>query len=146
MVWKASEVTKVEQNPTGTMSTQSSALSAPKSIPRSMPKPTMRKIQVALSVDFDAVSGWLGTGAHPDNNMADYSQGIFSGRVGAPRLVRLFKKLGVADKMTWFVPGHSMETFPEAFREVVESGCEIALHGYSHEVRRLSKLDPLRRS
>ena len=92
-----------------------------------------RPIKIALSVDFDAVSGWLGTGSHPDNNMADYSAGIFSGVIGVPRLVKLFKKLGVADKMTWFIPGHSMETFTRETRMIVESGSEIALHGYSHE-------------
>ncbi|KAL8721875.1 MAG: hypothetical protein Q9181_007611 [Wetmoreana brouardii] len=70
------------------------------------------RVRVALSVDFDAISAHLGTGKHPDNNMADYSAGIFAGKVGAPRLVRLFKKLGLAEKMTWFIPGHSMETFP----------------------------------
>lgn len=93
------------------------------------------RVRIALSVDFDAISAHLGTGKHPNNNMADYSQGIFAGKVGAPRLLRLFKKLGLADKMTWFIPGHSMETFPAEVQQIVESGCEIALHGYSHEVR-----------
>ena len=92
-----------------------------------------RQIKVALSVDFDAVSGWLGTGTHPENNMADYSAGIFAGKVGVVRLVKLLKKLGIADKMTWFIPGHSMETFPEETQTIVQSGCEVALHGYSHE-------------
>ncbi|KAL8863435.1 MAG: hypothetical protein Q9178_000116 [Gyalolechia marmorata] len=65
--------------------------------------------------------------------MADYSQGIFAGKVGAPRLVKLFKKLGLSERMTWFIPGHSMETFPVEVKQVVDSGSEIALHGYSHE-------------
>ncbi|KAL8908239.1 MAG: hypothetical protein Q9207_000960 [Kuettlingeria erythrocarpa] len=95
------------------------------------------RVRIALSVDFDAVSAHLGTGKHPDNNMSDYSQGIFAGKIGALRLLRLFKKLGLADKMTWFIPGHSMETFPAEVKQVVESGCEIGLHGYSHEVQAL---------
>lgn len=94
---------------------------------------TARKVQVALSVDFDAVSHWLGTGCHPDNNMADYSSGIFAGQVGVYRLLDLFKKNNVADKMTWFIPGHTAETFPEAAKAVVDSGAEIGLHGYAHE-------------
>jgi len=65
--------------------------------------------------------------------MADYSSGIFAGQVGAPRLLNLLKKYGVADKVTWFVPGHTIETFPETVRAVAESGAEIGLHGYSHE-------------
>ncbi|KAI9664566.1 MAG: hypothetical protein M1821_006012 [Bathelium mastoideum] len=41
------------------------------SVPQQIPsKP--RAIKIALSVDFDAVSGWLGTGKTPDNNLADY--------------------------------------------------------------------------
>ncbi|KAL8643734.1 MAG: hypothetical protein Q9210_007581, partial [Variospora velana] len=91
------------------------------------------RVRVALSVDFDAISAHLGTGKHPDNNMSDYSQGIFAGKVGALRLLRLFKKLGIADKMTWFIPGHSIETFPAEVKQIVQSGCEIGLHGYSHE-------------
>ena len=92
-----------------------------------------RKIKIALSVDVDCISGWLGTGFHPDNNLSDYSAGVFAGRVGVPRLVKLFTKLGIAKNMTWFIPGHSMETFPIEVRQIVESGAEIALHGYSHE-------------
>lgn len=91
------------------------------------------KVKVALSVDFDAVSHWLGTGCHADNNMADYSSGIFAGQVGVYRLLDMFKKNDVADKMTWFIPGHTTETFPDAARAVVESGAEIGLHGYAHE-------------
>ncbi|KAL8761460.1 MAG: hypothetical protein Q9184_002417 [Pyrenodesmia sp. 2 TL-2023] len=97
------------------------------------------RVRVALSVDFDAVSAHLGTGKHPENNMSDYSQGIFAGKVGALRLLRLFKRLGLADKMTWFIPGHSMETFPAEVKQIVESGCEIGLHGYSHEIGRTNR-------
>ncbi|KAH8886083.1 glycoside hydrolase/deacetylase [Thozetella sp. PMI_491] len=92
-----------------------------------------RNVKVALSIDFDAVSHWLGTGCHPDNNMADYSSGIFSGQVGVYRLINLFKKYEIADKVTWFIPGHTVETFPASARAVLESGAEIGLHGYSHE-------------
>lgn len=91
------------------------------------------RVKVALSFDFDAVSHWLGTGCHPDNNMADYSSGIFAGQVGALRLLHVLKKNNVADKVTWFIPGHTMETFPASVQKVVESGAEVGLHGYSHE-------------
>ncbi|KAJ6021067.1 hypothetical protein N7540_006571 [Penicillium herquei] len=46
------------------------------------PSSRPRNVKVAFSVDFDAVSHWLGAGCHPDNNMADYSSGIFAGQVG----------------------------------------------------------------
>ena len=101
-----------------------------------LPQPTpgtRAKIKILISVDFDAVSGWLGTGQHPDNNLADYSSGFFSAYVGVPRLLKLFKKLGIQDKMTWFVPMHSAESFPTEFKSIVDSGAEIGLHGYCHE-------------
>ncbi|KAH8703574.1 polysaccharide deacetylase family protein [Talaromyces proteolyticus] len=103
------------------------------SIPRSIDKFRHRKVKVALSFDFDAISHWLGTGCHPDNNMADYSSGIFAGRVGAIRLLNMLKKFQVADKVTWFIPGHTMETFPATVQQIVDSGAEIGLHGYAHE-------------
>ena len=56
---------------------------------------------------------------------------MFSGEVGSPRLVQLFDRLGV--KTTWFIPGHSIETFPEQMKLVADAGHEIGIHGYSHE-------------
>lgn len=91
------------------------------------------KVRIALSLDFDALSAFLGTGDHPDNNLSDYSTGIFAGRIGARRLLRMLQKYQLADRVTWFVPGHTMETFESTVREVVQSGAEIGLHGYAHE-------------
>jgi uncharacterized protein YcgI (DUF1989 family)/peptidoglycan/xylan/chitin deacetylase (PgdA/CDA1 family) len=101
-------------------------------IPYQVTKPRLR-VKVCLSFDFDAVSHWLGTGCHQDNNMADYSSGLFAGQVGSIRLLNMLKKLEIADKVTWFIPGHTMETFPSSVQKVVDSGAEIGLHGYSHE-------------
>lgn len=98
--------------------------------PVSTPKP---KVKIALSFDFDALSAFLGTGDHPDNNLSDYSTGIFAGRIGALRLLRTLQKHGIANKVTWFIPGHTMETFEATVREIVASGAEIGLHGYAHE-------------
>jgi peptidoglycan/xylan/chitin deacetylase (PgdA/CDA1 family) len=86
-----------------------------------------------LTIDFDAISGYLGTGHTPQNTLSDYSAGLFSARVGVPRLLSLFAKHRISQHVTWFIPGHSMETFPAATSDIVASGAEIALHGYSHE-------------
>jgi len=48
-----------------------------------------------------------------------------------PRLLELFHRRRI--KATWFVPGHSIETFPEQIGQVVKAGHEIGAHGYSHE-------------
>jgi peptidoglycan-N-acetylglucosamine deacetylase len=46
-------------------------------------------------------------------------------------LLKLFERLGI--KTTWFIPGHSIETFPEQMKAVAQAGHEIGIHGYSHE-------------
>ncbi|OAA59753.1 polysaccharide deacetylase family protein [Niveomyces insectorum RCEF 264] len=110
--------------------TTSTAIST---VPRALSPARPMRVKVALSFDFDAVSHWLGTGCHPDNNMADYSSGIFAGQVGCLRLLHVLQKNHIADKVTWFIPGHTMETFPASVQKVVDSGAEVGLHGYSHE-------------
>jgi peptidoglycan/xylan/chitin deacetylase (PgdA/CDA1 family) len=57
--------------------------------------------------------------------------GVFAGEVGVPRLLKLFEKYSI--RTTWFIPGHSLETFPKACEQVRDAGHEIGLHGYSHE-------------
>ena len=89
-----------------------------------------KEILCAFGVDVDAVAGWLGSYGGEDSP-DDISRGMFAGEVGMPRLVNLFKRFGV--KTTWFIPGHSIETFPEQTAMVVEAGHEIGIHGYSHE-------------
>lgn len=59
------------------------------------------------------------------------AKGIFAGTVGVQRLLKMFKKYDM--KTTWFIPGHSLETFPEDMAAVRDAGHEIGLHGYSHE-------------
>jgi peptidoglycan/xylan/chitin deacetylase (PgdA/CDA1 family) len=66
-----------------------------------------------------------------EDSPCDISRGLFSGEVGGPRLIRLFEKYGLP--ATWFVPGHSIETFPELTQMIVDAGHEIGVHGYSHE-------------
>lgn len=89
-----------------------------------------KEILCAFGVDVDAVAGWLGSYGGEDSP-DDISRGLFAGEVGAPRLLRLFDRLGV--RTTWFVPGHSIETFPDQMKAVADAGHEIGMHGYSHE-------------
>jgi peptidoglycan/xylan/chitin deacetylase (PgdA/CDA1 family) len=65
--------------------------------------------------------------------MADYSSGIFAGQVGVPRLLKLFQKHSISSSITWFIPGHSLETFPTQTKAILDSGAEIGCHGYAHE-------------
>jgi peptidoglycan-N-acetylglucosamine deacetylase len=90
----------------------------------------VKEILCAYGVDVDAVAGWLGSYGGEDSPL-DISRGMFSGEVGSPRLVELFRRFGI--RTTWFIPGHSIETFPEEMAMVADAGHEIGVHGYSHE-------------
>ena len=68
-----------------------------------------KEIFCAFGIDVDAVAGWLGSYGGEDSP-CDVSRGLFSGEVGVPRLVELFRRFGI--RTTWFIPGHSAETFP----------------------------------
>src|SRR5437762_14271064 len=92
-------------------------------------RPMTKEILCAFGVDVDAVAGWLGSYGGEDSSL-DISRGMFAGEVGSPRLVRLFAKYKM--KTTWFVPGHSIETFAAQMTMVVDAGHEIGLHAYSH--------------
>jgi len=89
-----------------------------------------KEILCGFGVDVDAVAGWLGSYGGEDSP-DDISRGMFAGEVGVPRLVKLFDRFDI--KTTWFVPGHSIETFPDQIKAVVDAGHEIGMHGYSHE-------------
>ncbi len=89
-----------------------------------------KDIKCAFGVDVDAVGGWLGSYGGEDSP-CDISRGLFSGEVGSVRLLKMFERFGI--KTTWFIPGHSIETFPEQMQAVADAGHEIGMHGYSHE-------------
>ncbi|KAG1823137.1 carbohydrate esterase family 4 protein [Suillus variegatus] len=89
-----------------------------------------RKVLIGFGVDVDAVAGWLGSYGGEDSPL-DISRGMYAGEVGVPRLLKLFDKYKI--KTTWFIPGHSLETFPMQMEAVRDAGHEIGLHGYSHE-------------
>ncbi|CBJ79307.1 Cyclic imide hydrolase [Xenorhabdus bovienii str. Jollieti] len=89
-----------------------------------------KEILCGFGVGVDAVAGWLSSYGGEDSP-SDISRGMFAGEIGVPRLLNLFKKFDIPT--TWFIPGHSIETFPEQMKMVVDAGHEIGVHNYSHE-------------
>jgi len=81
---------------------------------------------VCISFDFDAISGWIARGM---TTPTPVSRGEF-GVIGAARILALLKRHGIS--ATWFIPGHTLETYPEACRKVLEAGHEIGHHGWTH--------------
>jgi len=82
---------------------------------------------VCLTFDFDGISGFIARG---QTSASWISRGEFGPRVGAPRLIALLGQYGI--RSTWFVPGHTIETFPDACEQVLAAGHEIAHHGWTH--------------
>lgn len=90
----------------------------------------MKDIQLSFGVDVDAVAGWLGSYGGEDSP-SDIQRGVFAAEVGIPRLLTLFERFSI--ETSWFVPGHSIESFPGEIDAVIAAGHEIGAHGYSHE-------------
>jgi len=89
-----------------------------------------KEIYCAFGTDIDSVAGWIGSYGGEDSP-SDIQRGVFASEVGVPRLLRLFKKYDL--RTTFFIPGHSIETFPDQCKQIVDEGHEIGAHGYSHE-------------
>ena len=85
-------------------------------------------VSVCLSFDFDAISIWVGPRQSKSPNLI--ARGEF-GRVGAERLLKLFDERQIPT--TWFMPGHTIDTYPETCRNIAAAGHEIGYHGYCHE-------------
>jgi len=57
------------------------------------------------------------------------SRGEF-GIVGAGRILSLLKSQEISS--TWFIPGFTIETYPEACVQIAAAGHEVAHHGWTH--------------
>ncbi len=87
-----------------------------------------KNISVCLSFDFDAMSVWLTT--MRSRSLSTLSRGEF-GKVGTERLLEVLRDRQVPS--SWFIPGHTIETFPDLVQRIADAGHEIGHHGYCHE-------------
>ena len=79
-----------------------------------------------IGFDFDAMSGFISRGL---TSPTPISRGEF-GPVAVPRILALLKKYRV--RATWFVPGHTLETYPGECGKIFDAGHEIGHHGWTH--------------
>ncbi len=89
-----------------------------------------KTIICGFGTDIDSVAGQIGSYGGGDSP-SDIQRGVWASEVGVPRLLRLFKKYDM--RTSFFIPGHSMETFPDIAKMVVDHGHEVGAHGYLHE-------------
>jgi peptidoglycan/xylan/chitin deacetylase (PgdA/CDA1 family) len=87
----------------------------------------MPRSRVCLTFDFDALSVWFG---YDRVTPAMLQRGEYGARVGVPRLLERLGALGLP--ATFFVPGHTIESFPAQCEAILAAGHEVAHHSYAH--------------
>lgn len=90
---------------------------------------TSDPLDVCLTFDFDAMCMWSGVAT--DESPTALSRGEFSGRVGVPRILDLLGREEV--RAAFYIPGHTIEAFPDVCKRILAEGHEIGHHGYFHE-------------
>lgn len=83
---------------------------------------------VCLTFDFDAISLWIGPFRATSPSVI--SRGEF-GSVGVERILKVLDRAGI--QATFFVTGHTADTYPESVKAIAAAGHEIGHHGYLHE-------------
>jgi len=86
----------------------------------------MKNQIVCLTFDFDALSLWLARGMSTPTPL---SRGEFCA-VGAKRILELLQRHKI--RSTWFIPGHTIESYPAISEQIVAGGHEIGHHGWTH--------------
>ncbi len=87
----------------------------------------MKRHLACLTFDFDAMSGFIARGMM---SATPVSRGEFGADVATPRILELLKKYHIHS--SWYIPGHTLETYPDRCKQVFDEGHEIGHHGWSH--------------
>lgn len=82
--------------------------------------------RVCVTYDFDGIAPWLNVYDNPSK----HSHGLYSADVAVPRLLDLHEEFGI--EATWFIPGQTIESFPEQCEDIVATGHSIQHHGWAH--------------
>ena len=88
----------------------------------------MADLFVCLTFDHDNVSGNISRSAVTPTAI---SRGDF-GIVAVPRILKLLAGNDIPS--TWFIPGHTIESYPSCVGAVHRAGHEIGHHGWTHRI------------
>lgn len=83
---------------------------------------------ICLTFDFDALCIWIGPRA--STSPSAISRGEFA-VVGVQRILKLLAERRIP--ATFFIPGHTVETYPDTVHRILGDGHEVGHHGYLHE-------------
>jgi len=85
--------------------------------------------RACLTFDFDATAIWQST--FRQTSPTPISRGEYGANLGVQRILDLLKKYEA--KATFFVPIHSLRSFPGQVEQICAGGHEIGVHGLAHE-------------
>lgn len=88
----------------------------------------MAELRVCLTFDHDNSSSFISRGWTSPTLI---SRGDF-GIVAVPRILRLLERHAI--RSTWFIPGHTIESYPASVAAVRDAGHEVAHHGWTHRL------------
>lgn len=88
----------------------------------------MPELLVCLTFDHDNASSMI---SRKLTSPTMISRGDF-GIVAVPRILDLLRLHGIP--ATWFIPGHTIESYPDCARKVADAGHEIGNHGWTHRI------------
>ena len=86
----------------------------------------MPKHLANLSFDFDAMSALIARGMKTPTAI---SRGEF-GAVAVPRILKVLDRYNI--KASFFIPGLTLETYPNVVEAIVKAGHEVGHHGWTH--------------
>lgn len=84
---------------------------------------TTKRVLCGYGIDVDAVSNWLNTRDGTAVDVTNISRGVFGATVGTDRLLKLLDKYNI--KASWYVPAHTLESFPRPMAAVRDAGHEM---------------------
>ena len=88
--------------------------------------PAVPRHIVCLTFDFDTMSGFIARGLTTPTAL---SRGEFGARASS-RILAFLQSRGILS--TWFIPGFTIETYPDECEAVVKAGHEIGHHSWAH--------------
>src|SRR5215470_15888423 len=88
--------------------------------------PAVPRHIVCLTFDFDTMSGFIARGLTTPTAL---SRGEFGARASS-RILAFLQSRGILS--TWFIPGFTIETYPDECAAVVKAGHEIGHHSWAH--------------
>ena len=107
--------------------------------PNGLTWPNGKKVAVSVTVMFecwpdDSAPSYSVQTSHLKKGTVDHAAKAWStygGRVGVWRLMRTLERLGVP--ATFFVNSRCTELYPDAVKQIVKSGFDIAAHSYTQD-------------